>query len=322
MNSCQTAPPAICLMGPTASGKTSIALQLAKQFSCDVINVDSAQVYRHMNIGTAKPSESVLAEVPHRLIDILDPWESYSAGDFCQDAVKAMGEIHATGRVPLLVGGTMLYFHLLQQGLADLPGADADLRAKLDARAEQEGWPRLHAELMELDPATAARLHPTDRQRIQRALEICLLTGEPASVLQKETSPDIEASYLNIGLIPSRRELLHEQIALRLQQMRQAGFLDEVRALSEMPEMSRDVPAMRSVGYRQLWACIAGEGSDTEAFEKALVATRRLAKRQLTWLRSWPDLHEVDCSAGQSAGKVTSIVAEWLDCRATAGRNS
>ncbi len=321
-NPCAPALRAICLMGPTAAGKTSIAMRLASQFDCELISVDSAQVYRGMDIGTAKPSRELLAEVPHRLIDIREPWESYSAGEFILDAAAAMRAIAAVGKVPLLVGGTMLYFKVLQQGIARLPGADPELRAELDARAEREGWQQLHQELAQLDPVTAERLDPADRQRIQRALEICLLTGEPASDLQQPTRPEIEVEYLNVGLIPSRREVLHERIAGRLEQMRHAGFLAEVRRLSQLPEMSRDVPAMRAVGYRQLWNCLAGECTETEAYDKALIATRRLAKRQLTWLRSWPGLNEVDATADAPFEHVAAIVAEWLDSRATAGGNS
>jgi tRNA dimethylallyltransferase len=314
--------PAICLLGPTASGKTEIAVCLARDFDCAIISVDSAQVYRGMDIGTAKPGPGVLAQAPHQLIDIRDPWESYSAGDFARDAALAMHEISDAGQLPLLVGGTMLYFKVLQEGIADLPGPDAEIRADIEARAARDGWERLHAELAELDPETAARLHPTDRQRIQRALEICLVTGEPAADLQKINLPRIRGEYLNIGLLPERRDVLHERIADRLQQMRKAGFLEEVRALSQLPRLSREAPAMRAVGYRQLWRCIAGECSESEAFDKALVASRRLAKRQMTWLRSWPDLHRVDCTGDRPYEAVRVVVERWLESRATPRGNS
>jgi tRNA dimethylallyltransferase len=311
----------VCVLGPTAAGKTQIACELVREFDLEIISVDSAQIYRGMDIGTAKPTPAELAEFPHRLIDIRDPWESYSAAEFCTDAAVAIREIHALGRVPLLVGGTMLYFQALQQGLADLPSADESLRRALDKRAATEGWEALHAELATLDPVAAARLKPTDRQRIQRALEICLLTGEPASVLQQNNRRPIEAEYLNIGLIPADRSALHARLAQRLEVMRAAGLLAEVRALSELPGMHADVPAMRSVGYRQLWQCVAGELAEDEASAKALVATRRLAKRQMTWLRSWPNLNVIDSFAPDAMDKARSLVREWLTNRASGLRN-
>jgi tRNA dimethylallyltransferase len=303
---------AVCLLGPTAAGKTEHAIALTKRYPFDLISVDSAQVYREMNIGTAKPGPAELDAYPHRLIDIREPWESYSAGDFSRDAVAAMQEINAAGRIPLLVGGTMLYFQALQRGIAPMPGADPELRANLDERAAREGWPALHAQLRELDPATAARLQPTDAQRIQRALEVCLLAGEPMSELHQLTRPPLDASYLNIGLLPSDRARLHGHIAERFKRMMAAGFLAEVTALSELPGMSADVPAMRAVGYRQLWSHIDGTLSLEEAAEQAVVATRRLAKRQLTWLRSWPDLHEVDSFAANGGEQMDGIVHSWL----------
>lgn len=303
---------AVCLMGPTAAGKTEHAIELTKRYPFDLISVDSAQVYREMNIGTAKPAPAVLAAYPHRLIDIRDPWESYSAGEFCRDAVAAMQEITAAGRTPLLVGGTMLYFQALQRGIAPMPGADPELRAHLDERAAAEGWPALHAELRALDPATAERLQPTDAQRIQRALEVCLLAGEPMSELHNLTRPPVQADYLNIGLLPSDRQRLHQQIAARFKQMLAAGLLAEVQALSELPGMSAEVPAMRSVGYRQLWSHIKGATGRDEATEQAVVATRRLAKRQLTWLRSWPELQVLDSFADDVGTQMDEIVYSWF----------
>lgn len=299
-------------MGPTASGKTGIAAQLARQFPVELISVDSAQVYRQLNIGAAKPSAEFLAEFPHHLIDIRDPWESYSAGAFCRDVAELIRVINEAGRIPLLVGGTMLYFQALQQGLAELPAADAELRAQLDAQAAAEGWPALHAQLQRLDPHTAERLKPTDAQRIQRALEVCMLTGEPMSGLLATTAPPIEVNYLNIGLLPSDRSVLHERIRTRLAEMIAAGFIDEVRALLKLPGMSADVPAMRAVGYRQFVMYLAGELADDEAHQKALVATRRLAKRQLTWLRGWPELHPVDCLGEDAAKIVAKTLQKWL----------
>jgi tRNA dimethylallyltransferase len=298
-------------MGPTASGKTDVAIELRQEFPVELVSVDSAQVYRGMDIGTAKPPAEVLAAHPHRLIDICDPWEHYSAGRFCHDAVAAMEEITAANRIPLLVGGTMLYFQCLQRGLADLPEADPELRAQLDARAAREGWPALHAELSKLDPVTAARLNETDAQRIQRALEVCLSAGEPMSELLRTTAPPVRADYLNIALLPSDRSILHARIAQRVDRMLAEGFEAEVRALLDLPDMSPERPAMRAVGYRQIARYVAGELTLDEAREQAIVATRRLAKRQLTWLRSWPDMHSVDSLVPECGRIVSGIVDSW-----------
>ena len=303
---------AICLMGPTAAGKTELALSLVKKFPLDIISVDSAQVYRCMDIGTAKPTADILHAAPHRLIDICDPDESYSAGAFARDAVAAMTEIVADGRTPLLVGGTMLYFQALQRGIAQLPGADHELRARLDARAAKEGWPALHAELALLDPPTAARLKPNDSQRIQRALEVCMLSGKKMSELHRSTAPPLAADYLNIALVPSDRKVLHERIAERFTRMLQEGFVDEMRSLLEMPGVSADSPAMRAVGYRQLWPYLQGASTLEACREQAVFATRRLAKRQLTWLRSWPEKQSVDSLAKDSASQVTKMVQQWF----------
>jgi tRNA dimethylallyltransferase len=316
-DSAQEPIPAICLMGPTAAGKTELAIELAKEFPLELISVDSVQVYRGMDIGAAKPSRAILEAYPHRLIDIRDPWETYSAGQFCRDVVIAMNEIVAAGRIPLLTGGTMLYFQALQRGLAELPEADPDLRAQLDERAASEGWPALHAELRTLDPVTADRLKPNDAQRIQRALEVCLSSDEPMSELVAATEPPVAASYLNIGLLPSDRLVLHERIARRLEQMLTEGMVDEVRGLLDLPGMSLEIPAMRAVGYRQVGLYLAGELSLDDAQAKAVVATRRLAKRQLTWLRSWPDLHVLDCLSTDRLVILRQIMHSWLEGRAT-----
>jgi tRNA dimethylallyltransferase len=316
-DSAQEPIPAVCLMGPTAAGKTELAIELAKEFPLELISVDSVQVYRGMDIGAAKPSRSILEAYPHRLIDIRDPWETYSAGQFCRDVVIAMNEIVAAGRIPLLTGGTMLYFQALQRGLAELPEADPDLRAQLDERAASEGWPALHAELRTLDPVTADRLKPNDAQRIQRALEVCLSSDEPMSELVAATEPPVAASYLNIGLLPSDRLVLHERIARRLEQMLTEGMVDEVRGLLDLPGMSLEIPAMRAVGYRQVGLYLAGELSLDDAQAKAVVATRRLAKRQLTWLRSWPDLHVLDCLSTDRLVILRQIMHSWLEGRAT-----
>jgi len=300
-------------MGPTASGKTAQAIMLSRRYPFEIVSVDSAQVYRGMNIGTAKPSDDLLQRFPHRLLDLRDPWESYSAGAFVEDAIKVMHEITEAGRIPLLAGGTMLYFQALQRGLAELPQADAGLRRQLDERAAREGWPALHSQLAELDPVAAARLQPADAQRIQRALEVCLRTGQTLTELQQVTEPKVQADYLNIGLIPADRQQLHESIRVRFEQMMAAGFLGEVDALLERPEMSASAPAMRSVGYRQLGMHLTGELSLEEAVEQAVVATRRLAKRQLTWLRGWPDLHAVDSISAGCGAEIDKIVATWLE---------
>ena len=313
---------AICLMGPTASGKTARAIALAKRLPVEIINVDSAQVYRRMDIGTAKPSPEVLKETPHRLIDIRDPWEAYSAGAFCADAGNAIQEIARSGRIPLLVGGTMLYFQALQRGIARLPAANPALRAELDQRAARVGWPVLHAELQALDPVAAARLKPTDAQRIQRALEVCLLTGMTITELHRSTSPALKVDYLNVAIMPADRQLLHRRIEDRLAHMLEEGFVAEVRALSQLPNMSANVPAMKAVGYRQMWSHVAGETSLVEAARQAAAATRQLAKRQMTWLRSWPALTTFDSLDENLDGQIDNLINAWLADGASADISS
>ena len=313
---------AICLMGPTASGKTACAIALAKRLPVEIINVDSAQVYRGMDIGTAKPSPEVLQATPHRLIDIRDPWEAYSAGAFCADASNAIQEIVRGGRIPLLVGGTMLYFQALQRGIARLPAADPILRAELDQRAARDGWPVLHAELQVLDPIAAARLKPTDAQRIQRALEVYMLTGMTITDLHKATTPALEVDYLNVAIMPADRQLLHRRIEDRLALMLEAGFVAEVRALSKLPNMSAAVPAMRAVGYRQMWSHVARELSLLEAAREAAAATRQLAKRQMTWLRSWPALTTFDSLDENLDGRIDNLINAWLADGASADISS
>jgi tRNA dimethylallyltransferase len=286
---------ALCLMGPTASGKTDLAASLAMRFPVEVISVDSALVYRGMDIGTAKPSPEFLARVPHRLVDIRDPEESYSAGEFVDDARAAIEEIHAAGRMPLLVGGTMMYFRALTQGIAGLPKAAPDLRAEIDAEALKAGWPAMHAELERIDPEAAGRISPNDRQRIQRAIEVWRLTGRPISAWQADDTLASEAfRFVRLGLMIEPRALLHERIERRLNTIINSGFEEEVKALYDRPGLDRDAASMRAVGYRQFWAYVAGEVSLEEARYRALVATRQLAKRQITWLRSEPDLEIFD----------------------------
>jgi tRNA dimethylallyltransferase len=272
-------------MGPTATGKTDLAMALADRLPLGLVSVDSAMVYRYLDIGSGKPVPDVLARYPHRLVDIRDPWEQYSAGEFAADASQVIRDISASGRIPLLVGGTFLYFRSLVQGLADLPAANPALRAELEARAAREGWPALHAELARVDPAAAARIGATDRQRIQRALEVRLLTGQPISALQARPAAGERGSFFRIGLLPRDRPALAERIALRFQGMLERGFIDEVERLLSLPEMHADRPALRAVGYRQIAQFVGGRCTRAEAERQALAATRQLAKRQLTWLR-------------------------------------
>ncbi len=297
----------LCLMGPTASGKTALALELAEYLPVTIISVDSALVYRGMDIGTAKPTQVERQRVPHALIDICPPWQPYSAGDFVKDAKREITQAHSAGKLPLLVGGTMLYFHALQQGLATLPQANASLRAELVNTAEQQGWLFLYEQLQQFDPTSAARIHQNDKQRIQRALEIFRLTGVPASELQATAvSQGIHQRYrvLNIGLLPTDRALAHEQVADRYSAMLEQGLLDEVKALMQLPAMHADLPAMRAVGYRQAWQFLIGELNNTEMKQQAVQATRQLLKRQLTWLRRWHDLTVFQVPTGDLVAKV------------------
>ena len=306
-------PPAILIMGPTASGKTAVAMALADRFPVELISVDSAQVFRDMDIGTAKPDRATLARYPHRLIDLISPEESYSAARFCADALAAMAEITAAGKVPLLVGGTMLYFRALLQGLADLPQADAALRAEIDAEAAQLGWPAMHAKLAHLDPSTAARLHPTDSQRLQRALEVCILSGRPMSDLLAESEsqrPDYD--FLSIGLQPADRAVLHQRIARRFDEMLLAGLNDEVRALREKYTLHLDLPSMRCVGYRQVWEMQDGLLPKKELRDRGIFATRQLAKRQLTWLGNSFEAERFDCLDPALADKIAARTDAFL----------
>ena len=284
-------------MGPTASGKTDIAVELCRRLPLEVISVDSALVYRGMDIGTAKPDEATLQATPHRLIDIRDPEDSYSAGDFVRDAREAMTAIIESGRTPLLVGGTMMYFRALTAGMAELPSADPEVRAAIDAEAAHRGWAALHEALREVDPAAAERINPNDSQRIQRALEVYRTSGRPLSAWQEASAcgtQDEGITFVKLALQVEPRSLLHERIALRLARMLEAGFLDEVRRLMRRPGLRRESAAMRAVGYRQFWAHLAGECSLDEARARALAATRQLAKRQITWLRSEKGLKSFD----------------------------
>jgi tRNA dimethylallyltransferase len=283
-------------MGPTASGKTGVAVELVQRLPVELISVDSALVFRDMDIGTAKPDAATLARAPHHLIDIIDPTEAYSAAAFRHDALRLMADITARGKIPLLVGGTMLYFKALREGLSPLPQADAALRAELDAEIAQHGIEHLHRKLAEVDAETAARLHATDTQRIQRAMEIYLVSGKPMSELIKHQEQDpLPYRILPIALVPSDRAVLHQRIAVRFQQMLKDGLVDELRGLRQKYPLQRDMTSMRCVGYRQAWEYLEGEITDAELMEKGIAATRQLAKRQLTWLRSTTDIIELDC---------------------------
>ena len=289
-------PPAIFLMGPTASGKTQVAVELAQRLPLEIISVDSALVYRHMDIGTAKPDPATLQRAPHHLINIIDPTEAYSAAAFCRDALQLMKEITQRGHIPLLVGGTMLYFRALRQGLSELPQADSLVRRELDERGAQLGWPAMHAELALLDPASAARLNPNDSQRIQRALEIQRLTGQTmSSLIGHVRRTPLPYSITSIALIPSDRGQLHARIATRFSAMLELGLVTELHTLQNKFPLHRDLPAMRCVGYRQAWQFLAGEINYDELLDQGIAATRQLAKRQLTWLRSMADNIELDC---------------------------
>jgi tRNA dimethylallyltransferase len=279
--------PVVLLMGPTASGKSRLALELAARRTVEIVSVDSAQVYRGMDIGTAKPSAHERAQVPHHLLDIIDPSEAYSAARFAEDARRLIGEIRARGRIPLLVGGTMLYFKALDDGLSELPAADPALRRHLEAQAAELGWPALHARLAQADPVTAARLHPNDQQRIQRALEILQATGQPPSAFYAQARKDggLEGAVARIALMPADRAVLHRRIDRRFDAMIEQGFVDEVRRLHARGDLHAELPSIRAVGYRQLWTHLQGDCGLDEAIDRGKAATRQYAKRQLTWLR-------------------------------------
>ncbi len=307
-------PPAIFLMGPTAAGKTDLAIELTKVLPCELISVDSALVYRGMDIGTAKPSKAQLAEFPHRLINILDPAQSYSAADFRSDALAAMAEITARGNIPLLVGGTMLYFKALLDGLADMPAADAQVRAQLEADAQAFGWQSLHDQLAVVDPVSAARIHPNDPQRLIRALEVYRVSGMSMTAhREQQTAQSTEAAasgrqqlpytVANLAIAPADRKVLHQRIALRFEQMLDQGFLDEVLALRSRGDLHSGLPSIRAVGYRQVWDHLDGKLTRDEMQERGIIATRQLAKRQFTWLRSWEELHWLDSLASDNLSR-------------------
>lgn len=306
----QSLPPAIFIMGPTASGKTDLAMRLMESLPVDIISVDSGQIYRGMNIGTAKPDAATLIKAPHRLIDILDPAERYSAAEFCRDAHKEMAAITASGRIPLLAGGTMLYFRALEHGLSPLPEADPVVRANLEADAARHGWAYLHTRLREVDPVAAARIHQNDPQRIQRALEVYTLTGRTMTELYAaEKQHNLPYRLYKIAIAPPEREVLRQRIAKRFDAMMEQGFLSEVEQLVNRGDLDMDMPSVRTVGYRQLWSHVIGDSSLDEAVNKGIIATRQLAKRQMTWLRSDPEAEWFD----STNPLLDQVVLKWLD---------
>lgn len=306
-------PPAIFLMGPTASGKTNVAVELAQRLPVELISVDSALVYRDMDIGTAKPDAATLARAPHHLIDIINPTDAYSAAAFRHDALRLMHDITRRGKIPLLVGGTMLYFKALREGLSELPQSDTAVRAELDAEIARHGIEHLHQQLAAVDAETAARLHTTDTQRIQRAMEIYRLTGKTMSALLKlQTHNELPYRVLSIALIPGERSVLHQRIATRFAAMLKQGLVDELHGLREKYPLQPNMASMRCVGYRQAWQFIDGEITEAQLLETGIAATRQLAKRQHTWLRSMPDNIEIDCLMKNMDEKVRDTIAQSL----------
>lgn len=306
-------PDAIFIMGPTASGKTDLAVALTEHLPCDIISVDSALVYRGMDIGTAKPDAATLAHAPHRLISFLDPSEPYSAASFRADALREMAAITAAGRIPLLVGGTMLYFKVLLEGIADLPPADQALRARLTAEAERLGWPAMHARLATIDPVTAARLHPNHSQRILRALEVHSQTGTPLSAWHaRQAQEPFPYHPRQLALLPTDRAALYQRIERRFDHMLANGLIGEVQQLHQRGDLSPDLPAIRAVGYRQVWDFLDGQLDAAGLRTSGIAATRQLAKRQLTWLRSWPDLYRLPITEPSDLKKVTEAALKVL----------
>ncbi|AHK78436.1 tRNA dimethylallyltransferase [Ectothiorhodospira haloalkaliphila] len=303
-------------MGPTATGKTELAVEWAQRLPCEIISVDSAMIYRGMSVGTAKPSPDTLRTAPHHLVDILDPSETYSAARFREDALTLMADITARGRVPLLVGGTMLYFRALDFGLDTLPDADPVVRARIDALAADAGWEGVHLALARVDPVSAARIHPNDPQRLQRALEVFELTGRPLSSFHAQPrASQLPYDVLRLALMPADRTQLRERIARRFHAMLEAGFMDEVRALKARGDLNPQMPSIRAVGYRQAWACLEGELDDEAMVSKAITATRQLAKRQMTWLRSYPQTRQYDPETLDHEGIFQTVAAHVNDPR-------
>ena len=303
-------PPIPLILGPTGAGKTDVALRLAERHNLEIVSVDSAMVYRGMDIGTGKPAPEVLRRHPHHLVDILDPLQAYSAGQFVRDARQAIDGIRARGKLPLLVGGTMLYFRALRRGLADMPAADPEVRAAIDAEAALRGWPAMHAELAALDPTSARRIQPNDAQRIQRALEVHRQTGKTLSELHAAQSTHAELTFAAYAWVPGERERLYAAIEQRFRAMMHAGLLTEVRKLYARGDLHADLPAIRSVGYRQLWEHLSGRDTLDSAIQRAIFATRHLARRQLIWLRSEPDIQWLDALESSAADHMEHAITQ------------
>lgn len=301
--------PIVFLMGPTASGKTALAMDLYDQLPCEIVSVDSAMIYRDMNIGTAKPDAEMLARYPHRLIDLRDPAQAYSAAEFRADALTEIARIHQAGKIPLLTGGTMLYFHALLNGLATLPEADPEVRQRIEAEAAENGWSAIHARLAEVDPQSAERLNPNDSQRLQRALEVYEITGRSMTEHWAEQQAQRLASpVVSLSVMPPERSVLHERIAQRFQVMLEQGFEEEVRALWERGDLDLSMPSVRCVGYRQMWEYFSGQWDYETMQFKGVVATRQLAKRQITWLRSWENLNWLDTNDRDITSKALKLI--------------
>jgi tRNA dimethylallyltransferase len=303
-------------MGPTASGKTELAIRLRQQYPVEIISVDSALIYKGMDIGTAKPDAEELALAPHRLIDILDPAKSYSAADFRRDALNEIAKIHAEGKIPLLVGGTMLYFKALLQGLSPLPAANPEIRAQIEKESQEKGWQALHNELKQIDPVSAERIHPNDPQRLSRALEVYRISGKSLTELTETKGEPLPFRVKQFAVAPKDRALLHKRIELRFEKMIQAGFEDEVKALYAREDLHPDLPSIRCVGYRQMWEYLDGESTLDDAIFRGICATRQLAKRQITWLRSWDDLVWLDSEHIEDSMKTLTdaIASDGVNC--------
>lgn len=294
INELPDATPVLCVLGPTASGKTGLAVELCQNYPFEIISVDSALIYRGMDIGTAKPDADTLRRAPHALVDIIDPSETYSVSSFLSDVHQEIARIAAAGRIPLLVGGTMLYYQSLWHGLSELPESDAAVREQIQQRADTLGWEALHVELSRVDPDSARRIHPNDPQRLIRALEVYKVSGQPLSQMQNRRQPAQRYRFWNIGIQPTDRAVLHGIIAARFDEMLKCGFVDEVKGLIQSPDIHRDLPSMRCVGYRQVCAMLDDECSHADMRERGIAATRQLAKRQLTWMRRMEDLHPLE----------------------------
>ncbi|OUL57674.1 tRNA (adenosine(37)-N6)-dimethylallyltransferase MiaA [Pseudoalteromonas ulvae] len=301
--------PVIFLMGPTAAGKTDLAISLCQHLNTEIISVDSALIYRNMDIGTAKPTQQELAVAPHRLIDILDAKESYSVADFRQDALNHIEQLHQQGKIPVLVGGTMMYFKALLEGISPLPEADPDIRAQLEQEAQKEGWPALHQQLQEIDPVAAERIKPNDSQRINRALEVYRITGKPMTELQKVKSAPLPFDVFQFAIAPKDRSVLHQRIEKRFKMMLDQGFESEVKALYQRGDLTTTLPSIRCVGYRQMWDYLDGLVEYDDMVFRGIAATRQLAKRQLTWLRSWQDVTWLDSGAEENLQRVLSSLS-------------